>query len=164
MKIDSYWLAVAVLEICAAGAANQQRIAGEDAVGHHEGVGVVGVPGRVDDIEADAFDFDPVAVGHAHRDDVGLGLLAHHGDAARAVAQRAEPGDVVGVEMGVDGLDQAQIELIEELDVAIDLFQHRIDDQRLAPRPTRDEIAVGARWLSKSWRKIINLLFDARKA
>ena len=47
-----------------------------------------------------------LAVGEPHRHDVGLGLLAHHGDAVGAVAQRAEAGDVVGVQMGVDRLDQ----------------------------------------------------------
>ena len=54
-----------------------------------------------------------------------LGLLAHHGDAVRAVAQRTEPGDVVGVQVGVDRLHQLQVEFADELEIAIDLLQDR---------------------------------------
>jgi hypothetical protein len=35
-----------------------------------------------------------------------MGLFAHHGNAMGAVAQRTEPGNVVGMQMGVDGFDQ----------------------------------------------------------
>ena len=100
---------------------------------------------RVDDIEADAFDVEPVAVGQAHRDHIGLRVLAHHRDAAGAVPQRAEPGDMVGMEVGVDRLDEAEIEFVHELDVAVHLLQNRIDDQRLRTLAAGDEIAVGAR-------------------
>ena len=73
-----------------------------------------------------------------------------------AVAQRAEPGDVVGVQMGVDGLDQFEVELAHQLQIAIDPLQHRIDDQRLAAVPAGEQIGVGARGAeSKSWRKIM---------
>ncbi len=43
---------VAVLEIGAAGAADQQRVAGEHAVAHQEAVGIVGVAGRVEHVHA----------------------------------------------------------------------------------------------------------------
>ena len=58
--------------------------------------------------------------------------------------KRLEPGDVVGVEMGVDGLDEPQVELAQELDVAVDALEHRIDDQRLAAVPACQQIGVGA--------------------
>ena len=99
--------------------------------------------GRVQHVETQALDFDAVAFGHPHRDDVGLGIFAHHRNAAGAVAQRAEPGDVVGVEMGIDSLDQFQVELADELQIAVDLFQHRIDDQRFPAQPAGKEIGVG---------------------
>ena len=135
---------IAVLEIGAAGAADQQRVAGENAVGQQERVGVVGVAGRIQHVEAHALDLDAVAFRHAHGDDVGVGMLAHHRDAMGAVAQRAEPGHVVGVQMGVHGLDQFEVELAHELQIAIDPLQHRIDDQRLAAMPAGEEIGVGA--------------------
>ena len=64
---------IAVLEIGAAGAADQERIAGEDAVGQQERIGIVGVAGRVQHVEADALDGDAVAFRYAHGDDVGRG-------------------------------------------------------------------------------------------
>ena len=123
---------VAVLEIGAAGAADQQRVAGEHAVAHQEAVGIVGVAGRVQHVDAEALDGELVAFGEPHRHHVGLGVLAHHRDAMGAVAQRAEAGDVVGVQMGVDRLDQLEVEFADQLQIAIDLLQHRVDDQRLA--------------------------------
>src|SRR5690348_13725891 len=74
-----------------------------------------------------------------------MGLLAHDCDAVSAVAQRAEPSDVIGMHMGIDGLDQLQIELADELQIAINLFQDGIDDQRLAAVPAGKQISVGAR-------------------
>src|SRR5205085_10952608 len=70
----------------------------------------------------------------------------HHGDALRAVAQRAEPGNVVGVQVRVDRLDQFQVELADQLEIAVDLLQHRIDDQRLAARPAGHQVGVSARY------------------
>jgi hypothetical protein len=60
-----------------------------------------------------------------------------------AIAQRAEAGDVVGMQVGIDRLNQLQVELVDQLDVAIDLFQHRIDDQRLAAMPAGEQVGVG---------------------
>jgi hypothetical protein len=97
---------VAVLEIRASRAADEQRIAGEHAIGQEIAVGIVGVARRIGDVEAQALDADAVAVCDADRDDFGLGLLAHDGDALGALAERVEPGDVVGVQVCVDGLDQ----------------------------------------------------------
>ncbi len=100
--------------------------------------------GRIEHVEAEAFDADAVAFGDAHGHDIRLGLLTHHGDAMRLVAQRAEPGYVVGMQMRIHSLDQLQVQLAHELHVAIHLFQHGIDDQRLAAAPGGDEIGVGA--------------------
>ena len=134
----------AVLEIGAAGAADQQRIAGEDAVAHQIAVGIVGMAGRVHHVEAEALDHHLVAVGDPHRHHVGLALLAHDGDAMGAVAQFAEARDMVGMQMGIDRLDQLEIEFAQQLAVAVDLLQHRIEDQRFAAGAARQQIAVGA--------------------
>ena len=133
----------AVLEVGAAGAADQQRIAGEDAVAHQIAVGIVGMAGRVHHVETETLDHHLVAVGDPHRHHVGFALLAHDGDAMGAVAQLAQSGDVVGVQMGIDRLDQPQVELPEQLAVAVDLLQHRIEDQRLAAGAAGQQIAVG---------------------
>ena len=134
-----------VLEIGAAGAADQERVAGEDAVAHQVTIGIVGVAGRVHDVEAEALDHHLVAVSDPHRHHIGLALLAHDGDALGAVAEFAEARDVIGVQVGIDRLHQPQIQLPEQLAVAIGLFQHRIEDQRLAAGPAGEQVAVGAR-------------------
>jgi hypothetical protein len=63
-----------------------------------------------------------------------------------AVAQRAKAGDVVGMQMRVDRLDQLDVELAQELEVAVDLFQYRVDDQRLAAGPAGEQVGIGARY------------------
>ena len=98
---------------------------------------------RVEHVEREALDGECIALGDPHGHDVRLGLLAHHGDAVRAVAQRADPGDVVGVQMRVDRLDELEVELVDELQVALDLLDDRIDDQRLAAAAGRHQIGVG---------------------
>ena len=135
---------VAVLEVGASGAPDEQGIAGEDALAEHEAQGVVGVARGVEHVEADALHLDAVAVRHPHRDDVHRAALSHHRDAPAPVAQRAEPGDVIGVDVGVYRLDQLQIQLVHEPEVAVHLLQHGVDDQRLSPATACDQVGVGA--------------------
>jgi hypothetical protein len=71
-------------------------------------------------------------------------LLAHHSDPVCAVTQRPQPGDMIGVQMRIDRLDQLQVQLAHQLQVAIDLLQHGIDDQCLTAAATRDQVGVGA--------------------
>src|SRR5580700_8346007 len=47
--------------------------------------------------------------------------------------------------MRVDRLHELEIELLHQLEVAIDLLQHGIDDERFAAAPASEDIAVGAR-------------------
>ena len=101
--------------------------------------------GRVHHVEAEAFDHHLVAIGDPHRHHVGLALLAHDGDALGAVAQLAEPGDMIGMQMGIDRLDQLEVEFAQQLAIAVDLLQHRIEDQRLAAGAAGQQIAVGSR-------------------
>ena len=72
-----------------------------------------------------------------------FGLLAHDRDALRALTQCGKAGDMVGMQVCVDGLYQPEVQLLEELNVAINLFEDRVDDKRLSTVPARDEIAVG---------------------
>src|SRR5213078_3513664 len=51
--------------------------------------------------------------------------------------------DVIGVKVRVDGLDQLYVELADELEITVDLLQHRIDDQRLAAAPAGKQVGVG---------------------
>src|SRR5208282_1901667 len=51
--------------------------------------------------------------------------------------------------MRVHGLDQLEVELAHELQVAIDPLQDWIDDQCLAARPAGEQVGVGSRNLIK---------------
>ncbi len=134
-----------MLEIGTTGAANEQGVAGEHPIAHQKAVGIVGMARGEEHIERDALDLDSVAIAEPHRDDIGLTLLAHHGDAAGAVAQRAEAGNVIGVDVGVDRFEQLEVEFVEQLKVTIDLVEDRVDNQRLAAAATGDDIGVGKR-------------------
>ena len=90
------------------------------------------MPRRIKHPQRYVFYVNGIAILDPHGDDVDRGLTAHHGYAAGLVAQFTEAGDVVGVTVRIDGLDQPKIEFIEQLNVTIDLFNNWIDDQRLA--------------------------------
>ena len=51
---------------------------------------------------------------------------------------------MIGMKMRVDGLHKLEIELAQQLAVTVDLFQHRIKNQRLAASTARHQVAVGA--------------------
>ena len=64
---------------------------------------------------------------------------------SRPIAKRADSRDVVGMKMRVDRLDEPQIQLIQQLDVAINPLQDGIDDEGFATPPTGQQITVGGR-------------------
>src|SRR4051794_13895818 len=51
---------------------------------------------------------------------------------------------MVGMQMGVDRLDQLEVELLQQLAIAFRLLQHGIENQRLAAGPACKQIGVGA--------------------
>ena len=93
---------------------------------------------------AHAFDGELVAFSKPHRNNVGFGLLTHDGDAMRAVAQCTKPGNVIGVQVGIDRFHQLAIQFLHQLEIAVDFLQHRVNDQRFAARPTGEQIGVGS--------------------
>src|SRR5271169_1961044 len=48
------------------------------------------------------------------------------------------------MQMGIHRLDQFQVKLAHELQIAVDLFQNRIDDQGLAAPSAGDKISISA--------------------
>ena len=100
------------------------------------------MPRRVEHVERHAFDGELIALRQSHRHHIDLAAFAHHGHAMGAIAQRAEPGQVIGMQMRVHGLDQFEVELLDELDITVDLLEHRIDDERFAAAPAGDDIGV----------------------
>ena len=90
------------------------------------------MPRRIHGIQNHALDPELFPVGYANGHYVHLALRAHHGDALRAVAQRAKAGDVIGVKVRIHCLDQIELEFVHQAQIAIHLVQHRIDDQRFS--------------------------------
>jgi hypothetical protein len=135
---------IAVLQIGPPRAADQQGIAREHAIAEQEAVGIIGVPRRVDDIQRQPLDLQLVSIRYAHGNHVHLALLAHHRDAVRAIAQCAEAGDVIGVQMRIHRLHQIEIEFSQQMQVAIHFLQYRIDDERVPAAAAGQEVGVGA--------------------
>ncbi len=52
---------------------------------------------------------------------------------------------MVGVQMRVDRLHELEIELLHQLEVAVDLLEHGIDDEGFAAATACEDIAIGAR-------------------
>ena len=50
---------------------------------------------------------------------------------------------MIGVDVGIDGFHQLQIQFLDELDVAIHAVEYRVDDEGLAALPAGEQIAVG---------------------
>src|SRR5215207_1931714 len=97
---------ITILEIGAASATNEQRVASEHPVVHEKTIGVVCVARCVEDIKRDALDRELVPFVDAHGDDINVALLAHYRDAMGTIPQRAKPSDMIGMKMAVDGLHE----------------------------------------------------------
>ena len=99
----------------------------------------------VDGVESNALDLNLFAVRHSHRHDIDAALLAHHGDAAGTITKLPKPGQMIRMHVRVDSFDEPQLKFVEELDVTVDPFQHRVDDQSLAAFAACNQVCVGRR-------------------
>ena len=104
------------------------------------------MPRRVERTQTDALEIDRVAVAVAdpHRDHVDRRLAAHDGDALRPVAKRPHCAHMVGMDMGIQDLGQREVELGKESQAALDLLQHRADDEGFTARAAGNEVGVAA--------------------
>ena len=135
---------VAILEVGAAAAADEERIAGERhrAVVEHVAHAAAGVAGGRARFEAGCAKTDllpglEVAVGALRA------ARARHGDAAaEPLLQQPGAGDVVGVQMRLQRPRQPEAQLLDQRDVAPRLLEHRIDQHRLARRGIGKEVGV----------------------
>jgi hypothetical protein len=127
---------VSVLEVSATGSSDQKGVTRENAVRQEEAIGVVGMARRVEHIECDSFDLNLVTLGDAHRHDINTAVFAHYRDALGVVTERTKSSDVIRMEVCVHRFHQLQIELADQLKIAIYLLKNWIDDQRLATTTT----------------------------
>ena len=138
---------VTLLKVGAAAASYEERVSGEGqglAVGlDHEGQAAVGVPGGATNLECVATKAQHIpmleVVVHAGH----LGHGRHAAERPGLLAQLARAGDVVGVHVGVEGVDELETQLGDELQVSVDALDHRVDDDGLAAARIGEQVGVG---------------------
>ena len=101
------------------------------------------MPRGVHRLNLQSVDVEPLAVFNAPRHAIGLGLLAHDSDAAGLVAQLAEAGNVVGVHVRVDRVNEFRAELLNQLQVLRDIFDDRIDQRGFGALAAREQVGIG---------------------
>jgi hypothetical protein len=100
---------VALLEVCAPAAANQQRVAGEGhAIGHerHAAARVTGGRARFEAMRADC---DPIAVAEQEVGIVYAAAAAHRDPRAERLAEPPRGRHVVGVHVRLEGEDEFEV-------------------------------------------------------
>ena len=136
---------IALLEVGAPAAPDQQRVAGERDALLVTDVGDTarGMTGRLQHLERVAAEADDVAGGDAPIRGEHARAGAHDDLAAESLAQQPGTGHVIRVDVGLERGDQAQFELGDQLRVATDLLAHGVDQHRLARGLVGEQIGVG---------------------
>ena len=135
---------VALLEVGAPAAADEEGVAGErhGAVAEHEADAARGVAGGLEDGEPVGAEVELVAVLDEDVGAANAGALGDDRGGADALAQRAEGGDVIGVQVGIEGIAHVELELLDQGEVALDLGEHRIDDDGVTRRVVGEQVRV----------------------
>ena len=133
------------LEIGASAGVDEQGVAGQDTVTHPIGMMAIGVTGGEDRIDTDT------------AEDQGLAFLDRPIDTGQAIdrgvrdlapdlaLERQGRGDVVGVDVGIECVDEPQADRRQRLEIAPPGRQHRVDEDRLTRLLAAEQIGVGAR-------------------
>ena len=72
-----------------------------------------------------------IAVGKVQVGTFGAGRLGHGNLTARCTAHQPSPGNVIGMNMCVNGVPERQAELPDECQIPQVLLKYRIDEKRL---------------------------------
>ena len=131
-------------EVGAAGAAREQRVAGEQVTVDQDRERVGSVPGRVEDADGARPELERRAARHALDRPRELRRGVRHDRGARSPGQHAHTGQVVGMGVRIEDVREADAAGRERLLERADLVQARIDRQGGAARLIHDEIAETA--------------------
>ena len=135
---------VAARQVGAAGAADEQGVAGEDAIRADQAHRVGGVAGRVQHLQAQLAEDDRLAVVDAHRDPRRRAGAVHHGHRAELSGEPARRREVIGVGVGVDDEADAQAIARGQAKVAIDLAHLGVDQRAGAGVGAADQVRLAA--------------------
>ena len=133
---------IAGRQIGAAGAAEQQRIAGEQVIFHLQTHRVARVARRVHHLQTQAADMNHVAVIEAHVDERRGTFAMHHHGHAELLRQLPCPGKVVGVRVRIDQVTDAQPVARGEAKIAVNLARLRIDHYGRACLAAAEQIGL----------------------
>ena len=138
---------IALLEVGAAGAADQQAIAGEGhaLIVEHIGDAARGVAGRRPDLERPLAELDAVAVLQQPVGPRRARRRRQRDATTQPLVQEPGAGHMVGVDVGIQRPDQRETELADQRRVAPRLLEYRIDQQRLFRDAAAEQIGVGRR-------------------
>ena len=114
---------------------------------------VVGVARGVERLQRECAEADRLAFADLQISTRRRALFGDRGERSACLPQPGGTGHVVGVDVGLDGVFEDQAELIEQRQVALDSFEHRIDQYRLARLIAPDQISVGRRHRIKQLTK-----------
>ena len=101
-------------------------------VEYEDGDGFDGVAGGFEDLEAEAGEFEGVAVSHGDELVLGFGLGAEADVGSAAVAEFEMAGEEVGVEVGEEDVADVHAELVGVVDVLLDVSLGVDDDGGVA--------------------------------
>jgi hypothetical protein len=133
------------LEVGAATAVDQQRVAGEDMLAPHKTHAARGVARRVQGADCSAPKVSVIAIRQLHRGSADAAALpVRRFWHPSQLCQLAGAGDVVGMGVGFQRPDQLQAVFAQHLQVTLQLGVHRVDDDRLAAGWVKQHIGVGA--------------------
>ena len=135
-------LRVAGRKIGAPGAADEERVAGEDPVLGDQAHRVARVPRRVQHLQPQVAHDQQLAVVEAHADERRRARAVHDHRHVEPSCELARAREVIGVGVRVDQVADPQALARRERDVAVDLAQLGIDDRRGAGVGVADEVGL----------------------
>src|SRR5829696_1303786 len=120
---------VAVGEICAPAGPYKQGVGSKNAAWQHYGDKVLGVSGRVDELDRKVAHLETVAVLEPHVYVARRSLLVHHDLGRCLVFEFPCAGDVIGVRVGVHYVGRLQTMLEDKIEHGLDHLQFGVEDR-----------------------------------
>ena len=140
---------VAMLKIRPAGAPDQQTIAGKrhGFVAEHEADTTIRMTWRPAHFEITRAELATVTVAQIAVRAFGAARRRYRNPAARVLLEQPCAGDVIGMNVSVHRIKQAQPKLVEQCAIPAYLFEYRIDQYRSARFFVGKKVRVGRRLL-----------------
>ncbi len=121
---------VARRQIGASGAADEQRVAREHPVFHHQAHRVAGMAGRVQRLQAQLPGDEHIPVVHPERGVGGRAQAVHDHRSIHQLAELMAGGEMIGMRVGVHDVTDVEAVVARQSPIAVDPRQLRVDEHR----------------------------------